>query len=115
MFPLQYLIRRHGRSDSAATLIHAAVIMVGSRRSSGGIGVPLFSSIEYVALDVPHLIVDGGRAFTVYAAAGLGVLQDIKRVICFSTISQIGFHDCGNSVCTSDPARGLVTYYIHMS
>ena len=73
---------------------------------------PLF--IAY-APDVLHLVAYVG-AFTAFYAASVACVQsDIKRVLAFSTISQIGFMMVALGVCTSaDPHEGGLGYMAGM-
>ena len=73
---------------------------------------PLF--IDY-APHVLHLVAYVG-AFTAFYAASVACVQsDIKRVLAFSTISQIGFMMVALGVCTStDPHEGGLGYMAGM-
>ena len=73
---------------------------------------PLF--IAY-APDTLHMIAWVG-AFTAFYAASVACVQsDIKRVLAFSTISQIGFMMVALGVCTSmDPHHGGLGYMASM-
>ena len=70
--------------------------------------------IDYVS-DILHLIGWVG-AFTAFYAASVACVQsDIKRVLAFSTISQIGFMIVALGVCTSsDPHHGGLGYMAGM-
>ena len=67
------------------------------------------------APDVLHLVAYVG-AFTAFYAASVACVQsDIKRVLAFSTISQIGFMMVALGVCTSaDPHHGGLGYMAGM-
>ena len=89
----------------AATMVVAGVYLVARR-------FPLF--IDY-APHVLHLVAYVG-AFTAFYAASVACVQsDIKRVLAFSTISQIGFMMVALGVCTStDPHEGGLGYMAGM-
>ena len=90
---------------NAATMVVAGVYLVARM-------FPLF--IAY-APDVLHMIAWVG-AFTAFYAASVACVQsDIKRVLAFSTISQIGFMMVALGVCTSmDPHEGGLGYMASM-
>ena len=89
----------------AATMVVAGVYLVASM-------FPLF--IDY-APQVLHLVAYVG-AFTAFYAASVACVQsDIKRVLAFSTISQIGFMMVALGVCTSlNPHEGGLGYMAGM-
>ena len=89
----------------AATMVVAGVYLVARR-------FPRF--IDY-APHVLHLVAYVG-AFTAFYAASVACVQsDIKRVLAFSTISQIGFMMVALGVCTStDPHEGGLGYMAGM-
>ena len=89
----------------AATMVAAGVYLVARM-------FPLF--IDY-APHVLHLVAYVG-AFTAFYAASVACVQsDIKRVLAFSTISQIGFMMVALGVCTStDPHEGGLGYMAGM-
>ncbi len=90
-----------------SALIHAATMVVAGVYLVARM-FPLF--IAY-APDVLHLVAYAG-AFTAFYAASVACVQsDIKRVLAFSTISQIGFMMVALGVCTSaDPHQGGLGY-----
>ena len=94
-----------------SALIHAATMVVAGVYLVARM-FPLF--IAY-APDVLHWIAYVG-AFTAFYAASVACVQsDIKRVLAFSTISQIGFMIVALGVCTSaDPHHGGLGYMASM-
>lgn len=94
-----------------SALIHAATMVVAGVYLVARM-FPLF--IAY-APDVLHMIAWVG-AFTAFYAASVACVQsDIKRVLAFSTISQIGFMMVALGVCTSmDPHEGGLGYMASM-
>ena len=90
-----------------SALIHAATMVVAGVYLVARM-FPLF--IAY-APDVLHMVAYAG-AFTAFYAASVACVQsDIKRVLAFSTISQIGFMMVALGVCTSaDPHQGGLGY-----
>ena len=94
-----------------SALIHAATMVVAGVYLVARM-FPLF--IGY-APDVLHLVAYVG-AFTAFYAASVACVQsDIKRVLAFSTISQIGFMMVALGVCTSaDPHHGGLGYMAGM-
>jgi NADH-quinone oxidoreductase subunit L len=73
---------------------------------------PLF--VEY-APDILHLIAYAGAFTALYAAIVACAQTDIKRVLAFSTISQIAFMMVSLGVCTStDPHEGGLGYMASM-
>ena len=112
MFPLHIWLpdAMEGPSGVSA-LIHAARMVVAGVYLVARM-FPLF--IAY-APDVLHIIAYVG-AFTAFYAASVACVQsDIKRVLAFSTISQIGFMIVALGVCTSsDPHHGGLGYMAGM-
>ena len=112
MFPLHILLpdAMEGPTPVSA-LIHAATMVVAGVYLVARM-FPLF--IAY-APDVLHWIAYVG-AFTAFYAASVACVQsDIKRVLAFSTISQIGFMIVALGVCTSaDPHHGGLGYMASM-
>ena len=94
-----------------SALIHAATMVVAGVYLVARM-FPLF--IEY-APSVLHIVAYVG-AFTAFYAASVACVQsDIKRVLAFSTISQIGFMMVALGVCTSaDPHEGGLGYMAGM-
>lgn len=82
----------------AATMVVAGVFLVASL-------FPLF--VQY-APEQLHWIAYIAAFTAFYAAAVACVQSDIKRVLAFSTISQIGFMLVALGVCMPDPATGAV-------
>lgn len=82
----------------AATMVVAGVFLVASL-------FPLFIEFAPEALHWIAYI----AAFTAFYAAAVACCQsDIKRILAFSTISQIGFMLVALGVCTPDPATNAV-------
>ena len=83
----------------------------------GAAMIPLALGLMFIgyAPDVLHLVAYVG-AFTAFYAASVACVQsDIKRVLAFSTISQIGFMMVALGVCTSaDPHHGGLGYMAGM-
>ena len=94
-----------------SALIHAATMVVAGVYLVARM-FPLF--IDY-APHVLHLVAYVG-AFTAFYAASVACVQsDIKRVLAFSTISQIGFMMVALGVCTSmNPHEGGLGYMAGM-
>lgn len=112
MFPLHiWLPDAMEGPTPVSALIHAATMVVAGVYLVARM-FPLF--IDY-APDVLHLIGWVG-AFTALFAASIACVQtDIKRVLAFSTISQIGFMMVALGVCTSlDPHQGGLGYMASM-
>lgn len=108
MFPLHiWLPDAMEGPTPVSALIHAATMVVAGVYLVARM-FPLF--IAY-APDVLHWIAYVG-AFTAFYAASVACVQsDIKRVLAFSTISQIGFMIVALGVCTSaDPHHGGLGY-----
>ena len=112
MFPLHIWLpdAMEGPTPGSA-LIHAATMVVAGVYLVARM-FPLF--IDY-APHVLHLVAYVG-AFTAFYAASVACVQsDIKRVLAFSTISQIGFMMVALGVCTStDPHEGGLGYMAGM-
>ena len=112
MFPLHiWLPDAMEGPTPVSALIHAATMVVAGVYLVARM-FPLF--IEY-APDVLSWIAYIG-AFTAFYAASVACVQsDIKRVLAFSTISQIGFMIVALGVCTSsDPHHGGLGYMASM-
>ena len=112
MFPLHiWLPDAMEGPTPVSALIHAATMVVAGVYLVARM-FPLF--ITY-APDVLHIIAYVG-AFTAFYAASVACVQsDIKRVLAFSTISQIGFMMVALGVCTSvDPHQGGLGYMAGM-
>lgn len=112
MFPLHiWLPDAMEGPTPVSALIHAATMVVAGVYLVARM-FPLF--IGY-APDVLHLVAYVG-AFTAFYAASVACVQsDIKRVLAFSTISQIGFMMVALGVCTSaDPHHGALGYMAGM-
>ena len=112
MFPLHiWLPDAMEGPPPVSALIHAATMVVAGVYLVARM-FPLF--IAY-APDTLHMIAWVG-AFTAFYAASVACVQsDIKRVLAFSTISQIGFMMVALGVCTSmDPHHGGLGYMASM-
>lgn len=112
MFPLHiWLPDAMEGPTPVSALIHAATMVVAGVYLVARM-FPLF--IDY-APQVLHLVAYVG-AFTAFYAASVACVQsDIKRVLAFSTISQIGFMMVALGVCTStDPHEGGLGYMAGM-
>lgn len=112
MFPLHiWLPDAMEGPTPVSALIHAATMVVAGVYLVARM-FPLF--IVY-APDVLHIIAYVG-AFTAFYAASVACVQsDIKRVLAFSTISQIGFMIVALGVCTSsEPHHGGLGYMAGM-
>ena len=112
MFPLHiWLPDAMEGPTPVSALIHAATMVVAGVYLVARM-FPLF--IDY-APHVLHLVAYVG-AFTAFYAASVACVQsDIKRVLAFSTISQIGFMMVALGVCTStDPHEGGLGYMAGM-
>ena len=112
MFPLHIWLpdAMEGPTPGSA-LIHAATMVVAGVYLVARM-FPLF--IAY-APNTLHMVAWVG-AFTAFYAASVACVQsDIKRVLAFSTISQIGFMMVALGVCTSmDPHEGGLGYMASM-
>ncbi len=112
MFPLHiWLPDAMEGPTPVSALIHAATMVVAGVFLVARM-FPLF--IEYAPDVLPYIAYIG--AFTaLYAAAVACVQSDIKRVLAFSTISQIGFMMVALGVSTSnDPHNGGLGYMASM-
>ena len=112
MFPLHiWLPDAMEGPTPVSALIHAATMVVAGVYLVARM-FPLF--IEY-APSVLHIVAYVG-AFTAFYAASVACVQsDIKRVLAFSTISQIGFMMVALGVCTSaNPHEGGLGYMAGM-
>ena len=112
MFPLHiWLPDAMEGPTPVSALIHAATMVVAGVYLVARM-FPLF--IAY-APDTLHIVAYVG-AFTAFYAASVACVQsDIKRVLAFSTISQIGFMMVALGVCTSaDPHHGGLGYMAGM-
>ena len=108
MFPLHDAME--GPTPVSA-LIHAATMVVAGVYLVARM-FPLF--VGY-APEVLHWTAYVGAFTALYAAAVACVQSDIKRVLAFSTISQIGFMIVALGVCTSaDPHAGGLGYMASM-
>ena len=112
MFPLHiWLPDAMEGPTPVSALIHAATMVVAGVFLVARM-FPLF--IAY-APNVLHLIAYIAAFTSFYAAAVACVQSDIKRVLAFSTISQIGFMLVALGVCTStDPHAGGLGYMAGM-
>lgn len=112
MFPLHiWLPDAMEGPTPVSALIHAATMVVAGVYLVARM-FPLF--IEY-APDVLHIIAYTGAFTALYAAVVACVQTDIKRVLAFSTISQIAFMMVSLGVCTSpDPHTGGLGYMAAM-
>ena len=112
MFPLHiWLPDAMEGPTPVSALIHAATMVVAGVYLVARL-FPLF--IGY-AHDVLHIIAYVGAFTALYAAVVACVQTDIKRVLAFSTISQIAFMMVALGVCTSaDPHHGGLGYMASM-
>ena len=112
MFPLHiWLPDAMEGPTPVSALIHAATMVVAGVYLVARM-FPLF--IVY-APDVLHATAIVGALTSLYAAIVACVQSDIKRVLAFSTISQIGFMIVALGVCTSaDPHAGGLGYMASM-
>ena len=112
MFPLHiWLPDAMEGPTPVSALIHAATMVVAGVYLVARM-FPLFIGF---APDILHLIAWVG-AFTAFYAASVACVQsDIKRVLAFSTISQIGFMMVALGVCTAaHPHEGGLGYMASM-
>ena len=112
MFPLHiWLQDAMDGPTPVSALIHAATMVVAGVYQVARL-FPLY--IDY-APNTLHIVAYVG-AFTAFYAASVACAQsDIKRVLAFSTISQIGFMMVALGVCTSlDPHEGGLGYMAGM-
>ncbi|MBQ8594306.1 MAG: NADH-quinone oxidoreductase subunit L [Bacteroidaceae bacterium] len=112
MFPLHiWLPDAMEGPTPVSALIHASTMVVAGVYLVARM-FPLF--IGY-APDVLHMVAYVGLITAFYAASVACVQSDIKRVLAFSTISQIGFMMVALGVCTtSDPHHGGLGYMASM-
>ena len=112
MFPLHiWLPDAMEGPTPVSALIHAATMVVAGVYLVARM-FPLF--IGY-APDVLHIVAYVGVFTAFYAASVACVQSDIKRVLAFSTISQIGFMMVALGVCTGDdPHHGGLGYMASM-
>ena len=112
MFPLHiWLPDAMEGPTPVSALIHAATMVVAGVYLVARM-FPLF--IAY-APDALHIVAYVGAFTAFYAALVACVQSDIKRVLAFSTISQIGFMMVALGVCTSaDPHDGGLGYMASM-
>ena len=112
MFPLHiWLPDAMEGPTPVSALIHAATMVVAGVYLVARM-FPLF--IGY-APEVLHITAYVGASTALYAAVVACVQSDIKRVLAFSTISQIGFMIVALGVCTSaDPHEGGLGYMASM-
>ena len=112
MFPLHiWLPDAMEGPTPVSALIHAATMVVAGVYLVARM-FPLF--IDY-APEVLHWTAYIGAFTALYAAVVACVQSDIKRVLAFSTISQIGFMIVALGVCTStDPHTGGLGYMASM-
>ena len=112
MFPLHiWLPDAMEGPTPVSALIHAATMVVAGVYQVARM-FPLFIAF---APETLHIVAYVG-AFTAFYAASVACAQsDIKRVLAFSTISQIGFMMVALGVCTSaDPHAGGLGYMAGM-
>lgn len=112
MFPLHiWLPDAMEGPTPVSALIHAATMVVAGVYLVARM-FPLF--IAY-APETLHIVAYVGAFTAFYAAAVACVQSDIKRVLAFSTISQIGFMMVALGVCTTnDPHHGGLGYMAGM-
>ncbi|MGD9556299.1 MAG: NADH-quinone oxidoreductase subunit L [Mangrovibacterium sp.] len=112
MFPLHiWLPDAMEGPTPVSALIHAATMVVAGVYLVARM-FPLFIGYAPETLEVIGWV----GAFTAFFAAAIACVQtDIKRVLAFSTISQIGFMMVALGVCTSnDPHEGGLGYMASM-
>ena len=112
MFPLHiWLPDAMEGPTPVSALIHAATMVVAGVYQVARL-FPIYIGFAPQTL---HMIVAVGAFTAFYAAAVACVQTDIKRVLAFSTISQIGFMMVALGVCTSaDPHEGGLGYMASM-
>ena len=112
MFPLHiWLPDAMEGPTPVSALIHAATMVVAGVYLVARM-FPLFIGF---APDVLHIVGYVGAFTSLFAAVIACVQTDIKRVLAFSTISQIGFMMVALGVCTSDdPHTGGLGYMASM-
>jgi NADH-quinone oxidoreductase subunit L len=112
MFPLHiWLPDAMEGPTPVSALIHAATMVVAGVYLVARM-FPLFIAYAPETLEIVGWV----GAFTAFFAAAIACVQtDIKRVLAFSTISQIGFMMVALGVCTSnDPHEGGLGYMASM-
>ena len=94
----------------------SALIHAGDDGRRGRLsGRPHVPALHRLCSDVLHWVAYIGAFTALYAAVVACVQSDIKRVLAFSTISQIGFMLVALGVCTSsDPHTGGLGYMASM-
>ena len=107
--PLQTWLPDAGVAPSPVTaLLHAAVLVK--------IGVYVYARLLVVTLplaDVWHIVVPALAAFSAIVAAGAALIEtDLKRIIAYSTISQIGFIFLGFAVGGQLAVAGALLYIL---
>lgn len=112
MFPLHiWLPDAMEGPTPVSALIHAATMVVAGVY----LVARLFPLYIGFAPETLHVIAYIGALTALYAASVACVQSDIKRVLAFSTISQIGFMIVALGVCTSiDPHEGGLGYMASM-
>lgn len=112
MFPLHiWLPDAMEGPTPVSALIHAATMVVAGVYQVARL-FPLY--IDY-APNTLHIVAYVGAFTALYAASVACAQSDIKRVLAFSTISQIGFMMVALGVCTSlDPHEGGLGYMAGM-
>lgn len=112
MFPLHiWLPDAMEGPTPVSALIHAATMVVAGVYQVARL-FPIYIGFAPQTL---HMIVAVGAFTAFYAAAVACVQTDIKRVLAFSTISQIGFMMVALGVCTSaNPHEGGLGYMASM-
>ena len=107
--PLQTWLPDAGVAPSPVTaLLHAAVLVK--------IGVYVYARLLVVTLplaDIWHIVVPAMAAFSAIVAAGAALIEtDLKRIIAYSTISQIGFIFLGFAVGGQLAVAGALLYIL---
>ncbi|MFC1453748.1 NADH-quinone oxidoreductase subunit L [Verrucomicrobiota bacterium] len=107
--PLQTWLPDAGIAPSPVTaLLHAAVLVK--------IGVYVYARLFVVTLPLAemwHVIVPSIAAISAIVAAGAALIEtDLKRIIAYSTISQIGFIFLGFAVCKELAVAGALLYIL---
>ena len=112
MFPLHiWLPDAMEGPTPVSALIHAATMVVAGVYQVARL-FPLY--VDY-APNTLHIVAYVGAITAFYAASVACAQSDIKRVLAFSTISQIGFMMVALGVCTSlDPHEGGLGYMAGM-
>ena len=107
--PLQTWLPDAGIAPSPVTaLLHAAVLVK--------IGVYVYARLLVVTLpvsDVWHVIVPAAAGLSAIVSAGAALIEtDLKRIIAYSTISQIGFIFLGFAINNQLAAAGALLYIL---